>query len=227
MFAFIGVTIAVFFGVGVFVWKGNELGHKQNPQSQVAQILQNGIDTSHSLFTPDETQIVLGKAQDRADKFLSGSDATAQNLMDLARLVRDLRDYDKALDLFHVVDTMNAPDLFYKVDEGNIYLERQQWEDARQLYEPLRQTFPIHEIFIGLAEAYKHIEGTPDYVIEDIYKEGEWRTLKFEVYEAHAKWLESKGREQETIPLYEYMNQLAPQPIIENKLKELKAKYAK
>lgn len=227
LFAFIGLAAAALMAVGVVVWRGNELANRQNPQARVAEIMKNGVNLSRSLFTPEENVLLVEHINGRKDKFLSGSDATAQNLMDMARRVRDLRDDDKALALFAVVDSMNPRDQFYKIDVGNIYLERQQWEDARQVFEPLRTTLPIHETFIGLAEAYKHIEETPDYVIAEIYQEGEWRTMKFEVYEEHVEWLEKNGREAETIPLYETMNEIAPQPILEDKIQGLKAKYAK
>lgn len=227
LFVFAGIGLAVLVAVGVFVWKGSDLTAKRSPQQRVAEIMEEGIDLSNSLFPDEDEAAVLAKVDERKSKFLSGSDATAQNLMDMARHVRDLRDYDTALELFAVLDLMTPPDQFYKIDVGNIYLERQQWEEARQVFEPLRVTLPIHETYIGLAEAYKHIEGTPDYVIDEIYKEGEWKTMTFAVYEEHAEWLTEIGREAETIPLYEHMYELAPQTILDEKIKELKAKYAK
>lgn len=223
-----GIALAVVLAATLFVVKGNELNQSRDPKARVAELMQNGVDTSQSLFLPEETQSVLAKVEERREKFVSGTDSTAQNLMDMARHVRDLRDHDLALELFAVVDTLKPVDIFYKIDVARIYLERQQWEEARKVLEPLRLTLPIRETFIELAKAYQNIEGTPNYVIDEIYEEGIFRSFEdFEVLEAYVKWLEQTGREEKTIPYYEKMNQKVPQKILEDRIKELKDKYNK
>lgn len=220
--------VIVIAAASFFALKGDRLDSARSPQAQVQQIWARGLDTSRSLFTPEETVKLKGDADARISKFLSGEDPSAANLVGAARLVRDLRDFDQALALFAVVDTMKHPDLFYRVDMGRIYLDRQQWEEARQVFEPMKDTWPVHEAYLGLAEAYEHIDGIPDYVIDQIYEESVWRNNgAFEVLEAYAKWLEQTGREEKTLPYYEEMNRLVPQKLLEDKIAALKAKYKK
>lgn len=219
------VVIAI---VSFFVVNGDRLTTTRTPQAQVEQIWSRGIDTSRSFFTPEEAVMLTGQVEERINKFLSGEDPSAQNLVDAARTVASLRDFDQALALFAVVDTMNHPDLFYKVDVGQIYLERQQWEAARQVFEPMKVTWPVHEAYIGLALAYQNIEGTPEYVIDEIYNESLFRHRnEFAVMEEYVKWLNKTGREEKTLSLYEEMNRKAPQKILQDKIAELKAKYNK
>lgn len=228
LYVFVGLVVAVIAAVTAFVMAGKSLNESRDPKTKVAQLMAEGVDTSQSLFLPEELPGVLERINTRKQKFVEGTDSTAQNLMDMARLVRDVRDYDLALQLFSIVDTISPPDLFYKLDVANIYLERQQWEDARLVLEPLRQTFPVREVFIGLATAYKNIDGTPNYVIDEIYEEGLFRTFSdFEVVEAYVKWLEQTGREEKTLPHYELMYEKAPQQILLDRINELKAKYQK
>jgi tetratricopeptide (TPR) repeat protein len=214
--------------VSFFVMNGDRLTTTRTPQAQVEQIWSRGIDTSRSFFTPEETAMISGNVETRINKFLSGEDPSAQNLTDAARAVNSLRDFDQALALFAVVDTMNPQDKFYKVEVGNIYLERKQWEAARQVFEPMKVTWPVHEAYIGLATAYQNIEGTPEYVVDQIYEESMFRHRnEFAVLEEYVKWLNKTDREEKTIPLYEEMNRKAPQKVLEDKIAELKAKYNK
>lgn len=228
LYVFVGLVIAVIAAVSVFVLAGKSLNESRDPKTKVARLMEGGVDTSKSLFLAEELPGVLEQIDSRKQKFVEGTDSTAQNLMDMARLVRDVRDYDLALQLFSVVDALTPPDMFYKIDVANIYLERQQWEDARLVLEPMRQTFPVREVFIGLAKAYQNIEGTPNYVIDEIYEEGLFRTFSdFAVLEEYVIWLEQTGREEKTLPHYELMHAKAPQQVLLDRINELKAKYQK
>lgn len=228
LLALASLAVVVVLSVSLFVARGQDWGTPRNPQQQVQQIAKRGFSLDKSLFTAEENELVLGDINRRLEEFTSGSNATVENLVDMARKVRDLRDYDQALALFAVADTMNPADLFYKLDIGRIYLERQQWEAARQVFEPMKITWPVHEAFLGLAEAYKHIDGTPNYVIDQIYEESVFRNNgEFSVLEEYAEWLEKTDRGEKAIPYYEEMFRLVPQPILEQKIADLKAKYNK
>lgn len=209
-----------------FVLKSDSLNGPRTAEAQVQQIVDRGFDTSQSLYIAEETASIKAELDDRLARFLDGRERTVLNLLDAARSVRDLRDYDQALALFAVADTMNPQDLFYKIDVGRIYLERQQWEGARAVFEPMKVTWPVHEAYLGLAEAYKHIEGTPEYVIDQIYEESLYRhDNNFEVAQAYVEWLEATDREDKTLKYYEIMNRINPQPLLEQKIADLKAKY--
>ena len=218
-------AVVIIVGTAMFVLNSTKLNQDRRPEKQVA-VLQSRIDYSHSLFPTDQTAAIHKEIDERLAKFIDGRTRTVENLVDAARQVRDIRDMDTALALFAVADTMNPIDLFYKIDVGRIYLERQQWEAARQVFEPMKITWPVHEAYLGLAEAYKHLDGTPNYVVDQIYEESLYRhDNNFEVLEAYAKWLEQTNREEKTIKYYEMMNRLAPQPVLEQRISELKAKY--
>ncbi len=226
--ALAALAVVVILSVSLFIARGQDWGTPRNPQQQVQQIAKRGFSTDNSFFTSEENELVLADIKRRQEEFTSGSNATVENLVDMARKVRDLRDYDQALALFAVADTMNPADLFYKLDIGRIYLERQQWEAARQVFEPMKVTWPVHEAFLGLAEAYKHIEGTPNYVIDQIYEESVYRNNgEFSVLEEYAEWLEKTDRAEKAVPYYEEMYRLVPQPTLEQKIAELKAAYKK
>ncbi len=210
----------------LFVLNSAKLSSATKPEVQVERIVKQGIDYSHSLFPPDQTEALKKEIDEQLASFVDGRARTVENLVSVARLVRDVRDMDSALTLFAIADTMYPKDLFYKIDVGRIYLERQQWEQARQVFEPMKVTWPVHEAYLGLAEAYQHIEGTPNYVVDQIYEESLFRhDNNFEVLEAYAEWLEETDRGAESIKYYEMMQRLAPQPALEQKIKELKAQY--
>jgi len=222
----IALALLIVGATTFFVLNADKLNGPRAPEVQVKQIVDRGFDTSHSLYIPEETESIKKNIDERLAKFLDGRERTVLNLIDAARAVSDIRDFDQALALFAVADTMNPQDLFYKIDVGRIYMERQQWEAARAVFEPMKVTWPVHEAYLGLAEAYKHIEGTPNYVIDQIYEESLYRhDNNFEVVQAYAEWLEKTDREQQTLKYYEIMNRINPQPLLENKIAELKAKY--
>ena len=222
----IAAVIVIIIGSVLFVLDAKQASIASKPEVQVEQIVKRGIDYSHSLFPADQTEAIKNEINERLAKFVDGQTRTVENLVDAARQVRDVRDMDTALAMFAIADTMHPVDLFYKIDVGRIYLERQQWEAARAVFEPMKVTWPVHEAYLGLAESYKHIDGTPNYVVDQIYEESLFRhDNNFEVLQAYVAWLEQTGREEQTIKYYEMMNRLAPQPILEQKIKDLKAKY--
>lgn len=223
----LGIAALVIIGSSVlFVLNASKLSSATRPEVRVAQIMKQGIDDSHSLFPADQTAALKVEINEELTSFVDGRTRTSENLVAAARTVRDIRDLDTALALFAVVDTMNPKDLFYKIDVGRIYLERQQWESARLVFEPMKVTWPVHEAYLGLAEAYQHIDGTPNYVVDQIYEESLFRhDNNFEVLEAYALWLEKTGREDQTLKYYEMMERLAPQAALEQKIQQLKAKY--
>lgn len=222
----VALALVIIGATTFFVLKSDSLNGPRSAEAQVQQIVVRGFDTSQSLYIAEETAAIKSDIDQRLAKFLDGRERTVVNLVDAARAVSDLRDFDQALALFAVADTMNPQDLFYKIDVGRIYLERQQWEAARAVFEPMKVTWPVHEAYLGLAEAYKHITGTPEYVIDQIYEESLYRhDNNFEVAQAYVEWLEETNREEKTIKYYEIMNRINPQPILENKIAELKAKY--
>ena len=90
----------------------------------------------------------------------------------------------------------------------------------------MKISWPVFEAYLGLAEAYKLIEGTPDYVIDDIYEESIYRhNGKFDVIEAYIDWLEETDREEETLKYYQMLNQILHQPALEEIISDLQQKY--
>lgn len=223
----VGVLV-ILAGTALALLRPQSLLPGRSPQQQVDAIAEHGFDTSKSLFTPDETTKLKGDLDGRINAFVHGQDPSVENLIQAARLARDLHDFDQSLALFAVVDSMNPTDLFYKIDVGQIHLERQEWEAARQVFEPMKITWPVHEAYLGLAEAYKHIEGTPNYVVDQIYDESVFRNRsEYAVLEAYADWLEKSGREEKAIPYLEEMYRQGPNEFLKQKIDGLKAKYNK
>lgn len=220
-FAIIGAVAAAFIAE-----ERSKMAIPQTPREQVIAILENEIDFANSLFLPEENENIRAKFNDRLNELRQASGIEAVEVVEIGREAKEIKDFDSAIKLFEIAESMNPEDLFFLVDKGRIYLELQQWENARKVFEPMKVTWPVFEAYLGLAQAYENIEGTPDYVIDAIYEESIQRhQARFEVVLAYAEWLERSDREKKTIELYQGLQEVQPQPAFENKLKELQEKY--
>jgi len=173
---FVVVAVAVFI-----VFNSDRVGGEKTPLERVLAVVEQGIDTSNSLYTEEEIQAKVEEFNQAVSEIQQLTTIGVVTVADLGKKAQDLRDYDLALALFDIADTMNPQDLFYRVEKGRIYLERQQWEQARYLFETMKITFPVHEVYLGLAQAYKNIEG-------NCMKRGIKRISNFATKSDHEKW---------------------------------------
>ena len=198
---------------------------KANPsiKDQIDAIVSQEADLSDSTLPDADERLVLDQLSDIRQQLSAKEIYTNEELLELAQKYRLLRDYDHLFAVYDVLDQMGVADKGYLVTKGELLLELKQWENARKNFEELKATWPIHETYLGLAEAYKNIEGTPNYVIDAIYEESLRVNLRgFPVLQAYAEWLEQTGRPQQALVFYEEMYKKAPQEAIQNKINELK-----
>lgn len=221
------VMAVIVSGIAVFaVFYADSIGREKPAKDRVISVLEHGINTSGSAYSDEEIRNKAEAINSKLNALYSAENVRVESVVELADMARDLNDYDAALDLYAIADSMNPTDLFYKIDRGWIYLERRQWERARQEFELLKTSFPVHETYLGLAEAYQNIDGTPRYIIDDIYKEGLQRNFnRSELLSAFIDWLEETDREAETLQYYEIWNNQAPQQVLQEKINRLKHKY--
>lgn len=198
----------------------------QTPREQVIEILEDGVDFSNSLYDESENQTLQKEFDDQLAKYKKIESVTAEQLTELGIKIAGVRDFQTAIRVFNIIDQLNPDDLFYLLEKGRAYLELQQWEQARLVFEPMKQTWPVYEAYLGLIESYKHLD-VPNYIIDELYEESIFRhRARFEVLEEYAKWLEETGRADKSIKYYELMNEKEPQEILQKKIDQLKALYS-
>ena len=219
-------TIILIVVVPIWFSYINKTPKTLTPQEQVIVIAKDGLDTSNSIMDENDTQEYVDEFNEIYEDIKSNGINDFEQVVQLGFKAKNVRDFYTALALYDIVDLLNPDDKFYLVDKGNIYIELQQWENARQVFEPMRVNFPVFQAYLGLAKAYQNIDETPDYIIDEIYEEAIYRhNGRFDLLEAYVNFLEKSGREEKALKYYEMMNQIAPQQILEDKINELKQKY--
>ncbi len=195
-------------------------------KKEALKIWDDEIDLSNSLFPEEDHPIVIEQVSNVYEDIVASDQITVEQVVELARQADKIRDFDKAIALYELAKQQDPEDKFFLVDYGNVYIELQQWEDARRIFEPMKVTYPVYDAYLGLATAYKNIEGTPNYVVDGIYQESlQKHRFRFEVTQAYVEWLESTDREDQTIPYYKIMQEASPQELLEDRIKELQQKY--
>jgi tetratricopeptide (TPR) repeat protein len=222
----VSAAIGLLIAVPLFLKYGDAYLSEASPQEQVLSVLEEGIDYSNSLFSPEDHDGFTQQITNARAEIKEASVMTGDEVLVLARIYKDVRDYDKALRLYAIAEEIGTEDLFLETDMGEIYLLKGEPELAAQQFELSKIRRPgLVESYIGLANAYKEIEGTPQYVIDDVYREGIMEAPGFfEIYEAYVDWLEKTDRAEETLPYLEIMNEIAPQSVLEQKIQTLKNK---
>lgn len=217
------VTLIVLGGIGWSLY--NDYLINRPPKDKVLALFKEDIDLSKSTYSADDEQIIVEKISQTIEDIRNKESILVEEVVGLGRESKNLGDFDLAIALFEIAESMQPNDLSFLIDKGRIYLELQQWEMARLVFEPMKQTWPIHEAYLGLAESYKHLD-VPNYVIDQIYEESVDRHFAaFEVLEAYADWLVESGREELALPYYQMMNRSVPQKLLEDKIADLKLRY--
>lgn len=221
------ISGAIILLVALFaIFQPTTITKKGTLKEQTFEIWGDGVDLSNSLFPPSDYAAVQAEINENVEEIEARETITGEQVVVLAREAYKVRDYNKAEQLFELATTTDFSDKYYLIDYGNMYLEMGQWENARRIFEPMKITYPVHEAYIGLAQAYKNIEGTPDYVVDAIYEESIQRNFnQFEVVQEYITWLEATDREEKTLPYYQILNEKVPQEALERKIQELKQKY--
>ncbi len=227
LLAVIAVILAI--AVPFFLTYGDGFLTEKTPTQKTILLLQEGIDTSHSLFTTGENRGFEEEIRVSVQEFKQGATITDEQALEIARILDDLNDNQKALVMYEIAEELNSEDYLLLADKGDLYLELGQPELAAKTYEFAKIEFPsIYELYLGQAKAYMQIPGTPQYVVDDVYRQGLNEIPgQYELYEAFIDWLEKTDRESETIPYYEVINSINPQPLLDQRIAELKSKYNK
>ena len=222
-----GIVAVLLIGWLSLIFFGEPVGRELSLKQQFIEATEDGVDPSNSGFPPEETAQVIDDINIKINLVLAKSEVTAADLISLAQSVVLIRDRDLAFDLYDIIDQTGTTDFGYLVRKGNLYLESKEWEQARLVLEPLKISWPRRETYLGLARAYENLEGTPDYVVDDIYEEALVRSFRhFSVLGAYASWLQRSGRFEKALPLYEEMNKDTPQESLTNTIAELKEKIS-
>lgn len=221
------VGILLLVSVPLFLTYGDAYLQKDTPTERTVSLLENGIDTSKSLFSTGENRGFEEEIALSVAEFEEGKTLTAEKAVELARILHDVKDYEKALVMYELALDLEADDFLVRVHRGDIYRAIGQPEQAAEEYELAKIKFPsLYEIYIGQANAYKDIPGTPQYLVDDIYRAGIAEIPgQYELYEAFVDWLNRTDRESETIQYLEVMNLINPQPLLDQQIEDLKNKY--
>jgi tetratricopeptide (TPR) repeat protein len=218
--------LVIFIVVLFAIFQPSSDGTSTNLKKEALAIWGSEIDLSNSLFPEEDHPIVLEQIEEVYNDIQALDQITVEHVVELARQADRIRDYEKALALYELARLQDPEDKYFLVDYGKVYLELQQWENARKIFEPMRIDYPVYDAYLGLASAYKNIDGTPDYVIDDIYEESLQRhRFRYEVTQAYVKWLEATDREDQTIPYYNILQNASPQELLEKRIEELEQKY--
>jgi len=221
------IALVLLIAVPLFLTYGDQFLSKSSPTERTIELLEGGVDTSNSLFSSGENRGFEEEIRISVAELEQGATITDEKALNLARILHDIKDYEKALVLYDIALELGSSDFLILVDKGDIYLAQGRYEEAAKQYEKAKIDFPtIYEIYIGQANAYKQIQDTPQYVVDDVYRQGISRIPgQYELYEAFIDWLEKTDRENETIEYYEILNKINPQPLLQERIDELKNKY--
>ncbi len=212
--------------VSVLITRLDQRGTEPNVRNEAIAILNEPIDFSQTLYPEEDRPLVVELLNKERADLESAPAVEWETLANLASMYKDIRDYQHALELYALLDRVNPPDKFYKLERGMMYLAMGNAQQSVSEIQPLKQEWPIPETFTALADAYKQLEGTPHYVIDDIYEEGIFRhNSQFDIVWEYIRWLEETDRESETIEYYEQIYAQNQDPAAKQKIDELKEKY--
>lgn len=222
----LGIGAAIVIALSIFTVLGLTQSQSRNLKKETLKILNEGIDYSNSKFPDEDLDQIKIDIQKRRELVESSSNISNQTLVDIAFFVQQVRDFDKAERLYLLVDASGYSDKGYKLNQARVYMELKEWESARKILEELTLTYPFQDSFILLADVYKNISDTPNYVIDEIYETG----IKTHIASTGLKtkyidWLESSGREQLALPIYMELIKEFPDSGYEGRIQELQQKY--
>ena len=223
------LVIAALLLVGVpwFLNNGDSFLDNDAPKDRVEAILEKGLDTTKSIFPADDNKKFEEQIAAELDKVEKLASIDGDEVLQIARIYRDVNDYQAALRLYEIVQELGTDDFLVSVDIGDIYLEMGQPAKAAEAYQLGMIKFPaIYELHLGLANAYKQIPDTPQYVVDDVYRNAILGNVgQYELYEALIDWLEKTDREKDTLQYYEIINKINPQPLLQQRIDDIKNKY--
>lgn len=209
-FAAIIITISIV----IFVLQSNTseqtLADKRaEAQEQVLAVINNGIDLSNSLYPEEDFPLIKEKIEVEKDKILSEGLTSEHQIYAVATWYYTAKDYQGALDLYQAADLFETEQQDYRISRAVINRTLGNIEQARLELDQLKLDWPVPSTFLELADTYKLIPDTPDYIIDDIYLEGISRSTKdVEVLLLAAiNWFQETGRDEMAIPyIQDYLN---------------------
>ena len=221
------ITVLLLVGVPWFLNNGDSFLDNGPPKDRVEAILADGLDTTKSTFLDEENRKFEEQIAGEFEKIKILASISGNEVLEIARIYRDVNDYQAAIELYEIVQELGTDDFLVAVDIGDIYLEMGQPTKAAEAYQLGLIKFPsIYELHIGLAKAYKQIPDTPQYVVDDVYRNAILGNVgQYELYEALIDWLEKTDREKDTLQYYEIINKINPQPLLQQRIDNIKNKY--
>ena len=228
LFPIVAVFITVAFVGGVYWYTDQNkevINHTEAVKQTTLDVIDSGIDFSNSLYPPEDQPLIREKLQEARDKITNDELFTEQHIFSTAIWYYNSNDFDRALTLYDAADLFGAGELNYRISRATINIKRENLDDAIKELQLLTTAWPTPETFLALADAYKKLPDTPNYVIDDIYADGlaKQNSHTFELLEAAIKWYEQTYRPQEEIEYYERIIKLVEDPTTyQNRLDEIK-----
>jgi tetratricopeptide (TPR) repeat protein len=230
LFPVFAVVTAVLIAGGVYFYTANGTSTNTDNRVETAKqitltVIDSGIDFSNSIYPPEDEPLIEQRIEDAKQKILTESPFQEQHIFGTATWFYTTNDFDRALKLYEAADILEAGDLNYRINRAQINIKRGNIDPAITELQVLATDWPIPATFITLAEAYKLLPDTPNYVIDDIYADGLSKQVSrtFDLLEATINWYEASGRPEAAIEYYEDIIKLVPDPTeFQNRLNEIK-----